>query len=210
MIVTNIMASSIDGFIASEQLEPDERRQATGFTSEEDHEFVRKQIKGADAIITGAQSMRASRGAWEQKGRNDKYPHWVVYTNSGLDDGLAFWDQKHIPRTLASSRPVEILQGSGVQNLTYGEQLPGISVIEHLKTQGFEKVLLFGGGDINKIFYNENLVDELKITFCPVIIGRSDAPRFICPPLEVPVKVRLLSSQVVDNFVFLHYRVQKN
>jgi len=210
LLVTNVMASSIDGRIASSDLEPDEHRHAIGFTGEADREFVRQQIENSDAIITGAQSMRASKGAWEQKGRNNRYPHWVVFTNQGLDENLDFWQQNHIPRTLVSTKPLRAIPNSDVNNLVYGSSKPGSAVLEYLHSQGLERVLLFGGGFINNIFYNEKLVDELKITLCPIIIGQSDAPQFMVPSLEQPVNMYLLSSQVIDNFVFLNYRILKN
>lgn len=210
MIVTNVMAASIDGYIASEHLEPDERRHESGFTSEADREFVREQIKNADAIITGADSMRASSGAWEQKGRNGQYPHWMVYTNQGLGKDLDFWKQSHIPRTLVSPKPLGAMVDLEVKSLIYGSDRPGAAALDYFSDLKIERILLFGGGFINKIFYNENLVDELKITLCPTIIGLGDAPRLVAPTLKQPVNMYLLSSQVVDNFVFLHYRILKN
>jgi 5-amino-6-(5-phosphoribosylamino)uracil reductase len=208
MKITNVMASSLDGKIASGPLESDADRQSYCFTSEEDHEFVRSQIMAADAIITGANSMRASRFAWQQKGKNGTFPKWLVLSNHGLDEDLGFWKQTEVPRYLVSQKSLQIGTAKhGVENLVYGSALPGKFVHQFLKSQGCTNVLLFGGGAINQIFYEEGLVNELKITICPIIIAKKSAPSLVNPTLKTPTRFELLSSQQTGNHVFLHYRI---
>lgn len=203
------MAASLDGKIASYPLENDVARRASQFSSDADKEFVRSQIKTADAIITGANSMRASSGAWEQKGRQDRYPIWVVFSNHGLAPDLRFFKQTHIPRWIVSQKPLVRQKNTGVEYLAYEDAKPAAFVMQHLQAQGVERVLLFGGGFINQLFYQEGLVDELKLTVCPKIIGTNEAPEFITPGLSCPVSLSLLSVQQTGDHVFLHYSIKK-
>ena len=67
MKIINVMAASLDGKIAAHSKESDGARRSYGFTNKDDQEFVRQQLLTADAVITGANSLRASGSAWEVK-----------------------------------------------------------------------------------------------------------------------------------------------
>jgi riboflavin biosynthesis pyrimidine reductase len=202
------MAVSLDGKIATAPLENDAGRMAVGFGCQADHEFVRLQIETADAIITGANSIRASGGVWDQRRRDGAYPLWVVMSRSGLlDEALHFWEQEAIPRVIVSREPV-LKQAPNVEYLSFAAHRPAKFLVDTLKARGCENVLLFGGGQINQIFYEEDLVDDLKLTLSPVIVGRSDAPEFVCPTLSSPKQLTLRSSQLRDNHLFLHYSIK--
>lgn len=209
MKIINVMGVSLDGKIATKPLEDDAARLAMGFGSPIDQEHVRQQILRSDAIITGANSMRASGGAWEQTGRNGKFPSWMVMTQSGLAPHLPFWKQNHIPRVIISPTAVEIAPGPNIEAVITGPRCPAEVAVEYLQNQGAETVLLFGGGHINRMFYDKHLVDELKITVSPFIVGCNQAPNFVLPPLVQPVQLALLSSHSTGNHVFLHYKVLK-
>lgn len=206
------MASSIDGRIGLSSNESDEDRRAYGFTNMEDREFVRSQILTADAVMTGAQSMRASGGAWWQKNDRDQFPRWYVFSNRGLEEKLEFWKQSDIPRTIVSEalssketfcdQTVDLIHSSAKNIVT--------EAVRDAERRGFEKVLLFGGGFINKIFYEANLVDELMLTLCPKILGSLQSPDLVTPTLSSPVTLSLLSSHASQSHVFLHYKIQKD
>ena len=206
MKIINVMAASLDGCIATEKQEADQQRLAQGFTSEEDREFVRQQIHGCDAIVTGADSMRASRKAWNEVGRKGEFPHWFVLSNRGLDEDLEFWQQEKIPRYLVSKEQLKPPAArNGAQNLVYGAGSASECIVSELRKMRAEVVLLFGGGQVNREFYKNKFVDELKITFCPLIVGREGAPQFVSPGLPDLVYFNLVSSKVSGNHVFLHY-----
>lgn len=211
VIITNVMAASIDGRIATEGLEADEDRQAFGFSIKEDQEFVRDQIRSADVIITGANSMRASRKAWDQTGRDEKFPLWIVLSEKGLEPELEFWRQTHIPRWIVSRTPNKGGQppeaGNNVEFFYYENNHPANFIIERIKARNPQSVLVFGGGKINKLFYEANLVNELKITICPFIIAKEHAPMFVDPDLNRLVNLSLISSHTAGDHVFLHYRI---
>ena len=211
MEIINVMAVSVDGKIAAHPLENDKTRMSYGFSSEADKEFVREQINNADAIITGANSMRASDHAWEERGRDGRYPTWVVLSNSGLSEELGFWQQKHIPRWVVSENQLNFdFSKHGVQFLKADAGSIAKFTVQKLAEAGCKRVLLFGGGEINYLFYKENLVNKLKITVCPIIIASEGAPAFVLPRLPSHVQLHLLSSKAVENHVFLEYRILSN
>jgi riboflavin biosynthesis pyrimidine reductase len=104
----------------------------------------------------------------------------------------------------------DIVDQPTLKNFQYDVRSPAKSLMDHLrKDPNIDTVLLFGGGQINRMFYDEGLVDELSITICPVIIGTPDASRFVDPGLANPTLFQLQSSIVSENHVFLTYSVRK-
>ena len=72
-----------------------------------------------------------------------------------------------------------------------------------------KRLLVMGGGELVASLLAEGFVDELYLTICPLLIGGKTAPTpvgglgFTLP--RTP-QLTLLSSQVVGNEVFLHYK----
>jgi len=208
MKIVNVMAASLDAHIAGSEEESDEQRRSYGFTNEVDRKFVRQQIQTCDAIITGASSMRASGSAWPEMGKSGRPPHWYVYSRSGLKEGLAFWAQSDFPRTIVSPNAFSSFYDRRVENLVYGETSAATAVYKDLIQKGYQKVLLFGGGYINKLFYEEGLVDELLLTVCPLFVGNPAAPQLVTGQLSNKVFFRLNGCQIDGDFAFLSYTVK--
>lgn len=207
MQLVNVMAMSLDGEIAAESLEDNEGRIKAGLSSPYDQKLVDEELEGSDAVIIGAESVRAASKLRSVKNRLGVYPMWVILTRKGFDLSLPFWQQKSIPRMIVSPQPVT-LHSDSVMNLHYADKKPGTFVLEHLHQLGAEKVLLFGGGQINKIFYDENLVDEIKITIAPLLLGKGLA-RFVEAPIGTARKLQLLTFHEREDFLYVHYRVEK-
>ena len=208
--ITNVMAISLDGMIGKHALESDVERRAYDFTNLDDREFVREQLQNADAVITGANSLRASGGTWQVLNDRGVNPAWIVFTTRGVEEGLEFWEQQTVRRVLVS--PVAVNESlcakHGVENWIYPEQTAA-RVVERLGRESLERVLLFGGGSINKIFYEQNFVDFAKITVCPLIISGVKSPRFVDLGLTRPVHLTCISSVLKGDLVFLSYKVKK-
>jgi riboflavin biosynthesis pyrimidine reductase len=97
-----------------------------------------------------------------------------------------------------------------VENLVYGDQNPATYVYKQLEKCGYQRVLLFGGGVINRMFYDLGLVNELRLTVAPIFIGKASAPYLLAPDLKSSVRMRLLSCDVSSDsgFLFLRYGVK--
>lgn len=78
------------------------------------------------------------------------------------------------------------------------------SLILKLEGQGSRRIWLMGGSRLIASFINENLVDELILTFAPVFLGDG------IPLLEgliEPQRLRFLTQARYGQFVTLHYEV---
>jgi riboflavin biosynthesis pyrimidine reductase len=209
--VTNVMATSIDGKIAEFPEQTDQERVDFGFSSEEDREFVKSQLLDADAVIVGANTLRASGKFWSMQNRRGRYPVWAIFSNHPQNLEPILSGQPEVPKILVSKNELgtgEFLPG--VEKIYYQDGRPGKILLDHLTQRNYiENILVFGGGSINRIFYDENLVDELKITLSPFIFGSKEAPNFIDPGICGRVRLCLKSSQFSNNHVFLSYTVEK-
>ena len=208
--ITNVMAVSLDGRIGKHALESDHERRAYHFTNLDDREFVREQLQQADAVITGANSLRASGSTWRVTNDKGVNPAWVVFTTRGLDEGLQFWKQTDVQRVIVSPFPVQqdLCKRAGVENICIPENEPQ-KLLPLLEARGWSRVLLFGGGSINKLFYEHGLVDFAKITLCPVIIGGVNSPYFVNPGMPSSISLRAISSELRGDLVFLKYEIKK-
>lgn len=215
MKIVNVMAATLDGKIAGHSLESDKARRDYGFTNKVDQEFVRTQLQSADAVITGANSLRASEGAWQVPNHKGRCATWIVLTSKGLDPGLRFWTQDNVEKWLVCPAGTKSVSAPlNARNVRVIEVPHGINIAEYVAKQaelaGYHNVLLFGGGHVNRLFYSAGLVDELRLTLCPMLLGLPDASNLLAPPLASPVRFRLESSNQNGDLLFLSYTVQKN
>lgn len=209
MKIINVMASSLDGRIGIHDREGDSERQSVGLSNSSDQIHLRKQIESCDAIIVGATSIRSNEECLDHPGRSGQAPTWYVFAKDPIPASFAFWRQTHIRRVLVSPRPLPLQEGSGVENLCFGDKDPALFLKEHLEKEGLGVCLLFGGGIINNWFYRQDLIDELCLTIAPVFVGRSSAPFLLAPELPETIQFTLLTSQVHESFVFLKYSVKR-
>ncbi len=210
MRLTNVMAMSLDGAIASSARETDSERGLVGITSPADQAHLHRLISDADAIIVGARSVIASGGILNVKRADGSYPYWAVLSRAGVAEDETFLGQTDIPRCLVlgpTASPPEARVNLTVLSSTEGESAH--TTLQHLSSLGCKNVLLFGGSEINKIFYDLGLVDRLILTISPVILGRLGSVPIVTPPLAKPIKLQPVASQLQENLVFLTYDVVK-
>ncbi len=207
MKVTNLMLMTLDGEIASHHQETNDERLQDGLSNAYDQSLVHDEIMKCDAVIIGASSIRADPKILQVKNVRGVYPTWCVYTTRGFTDSLPFWQQNEVPRILVSPTPVASFSKE-VKPLVYGSKAPGAFLLEYLKAQGVDNVLLLGGGHVNQMFYQEKLVNELKLTIAPCLLAKGNT-RVVNAPLDHSVRLELLSSYAKDSFLYLHYRVDR-
>jgi len=83
----------------------------------------------------------------------------------------------------------------------------GLEVLEKIRQDGYQKVVVIGGGKINSAFLSENLIDELFITISPHIFGQG-VPAFGENLLNVSCKLESFQ-QITANEIVCHYSVLK-
>ena len=212
MKIINVMAASLDGKIARHSSESEADRRRYGFLNQADHDHVRTLLTTADAVVLGGSSLRASGKVWALRNAKGIFPIWVVMTRSGIPKNFAFWQQSEVPRWLVSPKRLEVdaVPPANISYLNYAEEDPVTFTLKALANAGAKRILLFGGGGINRLFYIAERVDEIWLTLCPFIIAEEGAVSLIDTGLDKPLALRLLSSHTEANHVFLNYVVNKS
>lgn len=92
---------------------------------------------------------------------------------------------------------------SNQDNLIFTNQKPA-EILEDLTSEGFDHVILIGGAQINYLFAQEGLIDEMILTYCPKIFGTG----LDVFSEEISMNLSLLSVEKLDeNVVCVHYKV---
>ena len=85
-------------------------------------------------------------------------------------------------------------------------------LLGRLARRGVDRLLLESGGGLNHLFFARDLIDEIFLTVCPVVIGGEAAPTPFDGPGLLARQARratLLSSRRIGQELFLHYRLQR-
>ncbi len=81
-------------------------------------------------------------------------------------------------------------------------------IVGDLGERGFEQILLLSGENLNKEFFEENLVDEIYLTIEPKIFGSGN---LMVSESDLDINVELLSLDKLNekDTILLHYKVLK-
>ncbi|WP_404786595.1 RibD family protein [Altericista sp. CCNU0014] len=219
-LTTVVLAASVDGKIS------DVGRSHPTFGSKHDFDHLEQQVAAADAVLFGSATLRAGGTAMrvvnpariEQRVRDGKpeQPVQIVCTRTGdLDPALPFFRQP-IPRYLLTT-----LEGAArwqdrmgfdrvLSAQTKEGQIDWHRVLNELYQAGVSRIAVLGGGEVVAALLEADLLDELHLTVCPILLGGKDAPTPVagagflqdCAP-----RLELVGVKQIDGELFLHYRV---
>lgn len=86
------------------------------------------------------------------------------------------------------------------------------AALKHLATLHITRLVVLGGGELVASLLGLDLIDELWLTVCPLLLGGNSAPT----PVEgkgflsdLAPNLQLLEVHAVEQEVFLHYRLQR-
>ncbi|MEM7556489.1 MAG: RibD family protein [Cyanobacteria bacterium P01_A01_bin.84] len=226
-----VLAISVDGKIA------DFNSSSARFGSSNDKAHLEKQIATSDAVIFGASTLRAYGTTLtisdaqllrnRAKAEKPPQPLHIIITNSGnINPDIQFFRQS-ISRCLLTTSTGQLFwqkcQAKYCENEymkfqqtlifeTPNRQVDICAALKHLKDAGIENLAVLGGGELVASMLELNLIDELWITVCPLILGGVDA----VTPVEgkgfletnAP-RLKLLNVEKVGEEVFLHYSVER-
>lgn len=219
---TVVLAMSADGKIA------DQTRSPARFSSPADQAHLEQQIALADAVLFGANTLRAygtTLGVTNpkllqtrQQQQLPPQPVQIVCSPSGnLNKQLRFFRQE-LPRWLLSTevgaKPwtnhdfEQIL----VVNTTNGK-IDWHDAFSQLTKLGIKRLSVLGGGELVASLLAADLINEIWLTVCPIILGGTTAPTPVAGAgflANIAPRLELLSVEKVDQEVFLHYRRLKN
>ncbi len=215
---TVVLAMTADGKIADQQRSP------ARFGTAADKIHLETQVSLVDGVIFGAGTLRTygttlsvTNPQLMQKRQlrsQSPQPMQIVVSATGdLDPGLRFFKQP-VPRWLLTTDlgAKAWLNRNEFARIIVAQQdknkINWTTTLEHLYQLGLKKLAILGGGELVASLLAFNVIDELWLTVCPIILGGSDAPT----PVEgigltqsQNQKLRLLEVKQIDSEVFLHY-----
>ncbi|MBD1939808.1 dihydrofolate reductase family protein [Microcoleus sp. FACHB-68] len=218
-----VVAMSADGKIAEAS------RNQVLFGSPADKAHLENQMATADGVIFGAGTLRAGGSAMrvthpellkqrQEQGKPSQPVQIVCSRSANIDSNLKFFQQP-IPRWLLTTAAGESRwrEQPGFERIlaieTSQQAIDLPAALQHLATLGLKRLAVLGGGELIASLLAVDLIDELWITVCPLILGGSTAPTPVDGNgflTEQAPRLELLEVKPVGQEVFLHYRRQRD
>ncbi len=222
------MASSIDGKITTRE------REKFRFGSDEDRDLMQQLRSRADAVLIGRGTLfdedprlvLTDPGHIARRRQLKGSPQPIkVLTSASLDfpveDSRFFTcpESEKIVFTTADADPAAIQR---LQRFARVVQIPATAggrvdleqVVRAMPELGIEHLLLEGGGILNFAMLEADLIDEIYLTLCPVVIGGAGAQTTFEGAGFTRETARRLSLQSLrmnkGGEIFLHYAVKRD
>jgi 5-amino-6-(5-phosphoribosylamino)uracil reductase len=213
---TVILAMSADGKIA------DAYQSAARFGSATDKMRLEKHLSPMDAALFGANTLRAYHTslpirhpdflAYRQQQGLSPQPIQIVCSSSGnLDPQMKFFQQPFPRWLITAADKVQAWENRGLfeRVLVCGNWK---TIFTQFTLSGIQKLAILGGGELIASLLTEELIDEIYLTICPLLLGGNKS----ATPLggtgfmaDSAKKLQLLSVEIVEQEIFLHYRLEK-
>ena len=226
--MTGILAMSADGKIA------DRSGHAARFGSPTDQARLQAHIAEMDGVILGARTLRAYGSsvvvrdpkllALRQSQGRSPQPVQIVCSASGNLAAQWRFFRQDFPRWLITQAQaqeqwwlradvferilVAPLGTIAPDNPTPTFNWPQLG--EALWDLGLRSIGILGGGTLMASCLHQGTIDDLHLTICPLLLGGNQAPSPVANPgfLEAQApNLHLCQWEVIDQEVFLHYRV---
>lgn len=203
------LATSLDGKIATTS------RVHFPLGTKADRELMLQLRGNCDALLMGATTLRAYKKPCPARG---KVITNVIISRSleGIDPQWDFFSSDKIKRILMHTHDLKPAQQTEFSRssrlIRIDTETDGTasapSIIEALRKEGLEHLLVEGGGGLMWNFVRHDLIDEYYVTLTPRILGGKDAPSLVeGSGLEPPqvVNLKLKSCRQEGDELFLVY-----
>lgn len=225
---TAILAMSADGKISAHSSKP------ARFSSTQDLAHLEEQISLCDAIIFGANTLRAYGTTLtvkqphlltqRQKRQQTPQPINIVCCASGnLETHYRFFEQpvKRILLTTHTGKKqwVNNIKKNSKKIFFHDylisenkiEKIDWEKIFKHLKTININRIAVLGGGEMIASILEKNLINDFWLTVCPIILGGNQAPTPVGGNSFFPsIPLHLQSIKQVGEEIFLHYQILKS
>ncbi|MEL6494615.1 MAG: RibD family protein [Cyanobacteria bacterium J06623_7] len=215
---TIVLAMTVDGKIS------DRQGTAARFGSAADKAHLEQQVALADGVIFGAGTLRAYETTIsvsnplllqkrQERGQPPQPVQIVVSASANFDPQWRFFQQP-VPRwllTLANSqvshsdRPEfsRIVRAPG-----HNAKINWENALKQLSQLGLKRLAILGGGELVASLITADLIDDLWLTLCPLILGGNSAPTPVGGEglMQIAGKqLQLLEVKQIEQELFLHY-----
>ncbi|NEP18572.1 MAG: RibD family protein [Leptolyngbya sp. SIO4C1] len=217
--VSVVLAMSADGKIG------DTARSAARFGSAADQQRLEAQIARADATLFGAGTLRAYHTTLavreaalltqrQQRGQPPQPTQIVCSATACFDPTWRFFTQP-VPRwLLTSAAGARRWRAQTAFDLVWTAPLrqgafDWPAILAQLRQQGIQRLAVMGGGELVAALLPDDLVDELYLTLCPLLLGGRSAPTLVDGegrPAAEALSLQLVSAEPVGHEIFVHYR----
>ena len=210
------VAASVDGFI------DDAGATRLLLSGTEDFDRVDAVRAGVDAILVGAQTLRADNprllvgDAERRAGRTarGRPEHPLKVTISGRGDlsrDLRFWHHGGAKRVY-TTQPAAGRLSATLAGLADVVALPGAltavdlgDLLDDLGAIGVRRLMVEGGSAVHTQFLAQDLADELHYAIAPILVGDPEAPRFLGPGAFPAGRMELVDVARTGDVALLRY-----
>lgn len=215
------VAAALDGYI------DDTTPERLLLSNDEDFDRVDEVRAGVDAILVGANTIRADnpRLMVRSDERREKRiadgktstPIKVTISNGGeLDPSAKFFEtgdvNKIVYTTRSASQEISERLGAVATVVDLGDSVTAEALLDDLAERGVERLMVEGGGTLHTLFLSSGVVDELHLVFAPFFVGDNAAPRFVNPagfPQDAGHRMELAETRQIGDCVLLRYLPQR-
>jgi len=168
-----VIASSLDGRIAFPQ------GGETHLGSEYDKQLLNKSLTKVDATLFGSGTLKVHQSTFLIRKKNFlknrqeisvNQPISIIAGNSeNFSKSWRYFNQPIRRWLISSNRNIKDSKVNFDKILFYENSW--LHTLNILKKEGIKKIALLGGAKLIESFFKEDLIDEIKITICPKLIG---------------------------------------
>ncbi len=200
------VAASLDGKIS------DESRKQLRISCKKDFERVDKLRAESDAIMVGIGTVLADNPSLTVKspklrelrvkeGKNENPVRIIVDSKCRIPLNAKVLDDK-VKTIVAVSKRADVKKieelkekKKNVEVVVFGEERVDLKgLLNYLHTIGIKKVMVEGGGTLNRSLIAEKLVDEIYIYYGNILIGGKTSPTIVDgKSFDEPIKLKLVS-----------------
>ena len=210
-----VIASSIDGRLSVPI------NQSTHIGSFEDKKILNNAISKVDATIFGSGTLKVHQSTFLIKKFIDKtkfiikksQPISIIAGNPNNFQKEWIYFKQPIKRWLINSKPQQISKNFNFDKEFFYKN-SWLQTLANIKNEGIEKIALLGGAKLIHSFMMEDLIDEIKITIVPKIIGG----KYMWLPHKTDEKILDFKNEWIiksfkhlkTNEIFIHYEKKIN
>ena len=206
-------AMTIDGKIASKDGDPE-------LSDEEDWKAVHKLRTEVDAILVGKGTIIKDDPKLHIKYFDHKGYYRIIIDSKlsiPIESKVINFKPNLYPTVICTTENVpnereKLYESKGVKILKSGtrEKVDIVRLMPKISALSVNSLLLEGGGTLNWSFLEHNLVDEIRLTIAPWVVGGKNAISLVegegFSKMSQGTKFSIVKVKQRDNFVLLNYK----